>query len=299
MSRQDEIAAKAVRKSTLTSIKLKRRYRLATAKRVYEEQVRQINIQYSNDPERLKAKYAAEEFARSEKRKARAEKRIAAYKKQMELSKSKRIFSQSEEIASSIIQGIGTCFAIAALAIYLAFASAKAQSHVTLTITMYALFGSFIILMYLFSIFRHALTNGVAKEVFQRLSHVCSFLAIGFAYTAFTLTKIEGVVGWVLFGIVWALTITGSFIYAIGGSKYEKATIILFIISGWSGISVANILYKVLSMQCLRNMILACVIYIVGVIFYSLRKVKYMHFVGNCAMLCGNIFMFFSLLYLN
>ena len=62
MSRQDDIAAKAVRKSTLKSIKEKKQVRLRQLKEDYEKSVQEINIQYSEDPERLKAKYAAENY---------------------------------------------------------------------------------------------------------------------------------------------------------------------------------------------------------------------------------------------
>ena len=65
MSRQDEIAEKAVRKSTLKSLKEKKRSRLKQLKIDYENAVQQVNIQYAEDPERLKAKYAADEYAKN------------------------------------------------------------------------------------------------------------------------------------------------------------------------------------------------------------------------------------------
>ena len=60
MSRQDEIAAKAVRKSTLKSIKYKKRARIKQLKEDYEKELREVEIEYAENPERLKAKFAAE-----------------------------------------------------------------------------------------------------------------------------------------------------------------------------------------------------------------------------------------------
>ena len=77
MSRQDDIAEKAVRKSTLKSLKKKKRSRLAQLKIDYENAVQQVNILYAEDPERLKAKYAAAEYAKNEKAKKRF--KILAY----------------------------------------------------------------------------------------------------------------------------------------------------------------------------------------------------------------------------
>ena len=89
MARQDEIAEKAVRKSTLKSLKEKKRSRIRQLKADYDKTIQEINIQYSEDPERLKAKYAAAEYAKNEKAKKRAEKRIENEQKIIELEKSK------------------------------------------------------------------------------------------------------------------------------------------------------------------------------------------------------------------
>ena len=59
MTREDEVAAKAVRLSTLRSLKLKKRLRIRQIKEEAEAKIREINIQYAEDPERLRAKYAA------------------------------------------------------------------------------------------------------------------------------------------------------------------------------------------------------------------------------------------------
>ena len=116
MSRQDDIAAKAVRKSTLKSLKEKKHSRLKQLKVDYEKQIREINIQYAEDPERLKAKYAADDYAKTEKAKKRAQKQIETEKKIIEANKKTRQLTVGEEIGSSIVQGIGACLFIAGTA---------------------------------------------------------------------------------------------------------------------------------------------------------------------------------------
>ena len=64
VSIQDEIASKAVRKSTLKSIKEKKKARLKQLKTDYEKAVQDIHLQYAQNPDRLKAKYAAAEYAK-------------------------------------------------------------------------------------------------------------------------------------------------------------------------------------------------------------------------------------------
>ena len=299
MSRQDNIAAKAVRKSTLKCLSVKRRSRLKSLKENYEKSVREVNIQFAEDPERLKAKYAAEDYARSERAKKRASKRIESEKKIIEHEKNYRQFSMAEEIGSSVIQGIGAALFIACTAILDTIAMRNVTSFFNTTIVFYSLFGVSMSLMYIFSLLQHALTNAYAKLVFNRLSHVFTFLIIGFGYSAYTITKIQGLRGWILFGIVWAIVLTGVLFYAIAGKKFEKLNLVFYIVAGFSGFIFANTLFHVLSPTSFSMLILGAVFYIVGIIFYNLRKVKFMHMIGNIIMLLGSVYIFFSLFFIN
>ena len=297
--RQDEIAKKAVRKSTMKCLKVKKQARLNQLKEEYNENVRQIEIQYAEDPEMLKAKFAAEDFARSERAKKRAQKRITRAKEEIEFDKSRRKPTLGEEISSSIIQGIGAGLFIAATAILDTLAVGRLQDFVNVTTVFYSLFGAFMIAMYLCSLFKHALTNYTAKKVFNRLAHTFSFLIIGFAYSAYTITKLQGTLGWVLFGIVWGIILVGVLFYAIAGRKYDKLNIILYCLAGFSGLIVCKQLIQVLSTTSFAMLICAAAFYILGLIFYNLKKVKYMHFVGNVLMLIANVYMFFSLFFID
>lgn len=299
MARQDEIAEKAVRKSTLKSLKEKKRSRIRQLKADYDKTIQEINIQYSEDPERLKAKYAAAEYAKNEKAKKRAEKRIANEQKIIELEKKSRRLTTGEEIGSSIVQGIGAALFIAGTAILDTLGIKEGMDFKSLTIVCYSLFGASMILMYLFSLLQHALTNINAKQVFNRLSHAWTFLIIGFGYTAYTITKIQGVAGWILFGIVWALVLIGILFYAIAGQKYEKLNTVLYIIAGFSGLVLAKNLFEVLSAKSFAMLVLGGVFYLIGIIFYNLKKIKLMHLFGNIVMLCGSVYIFFSLFFIN
>ena len=298
MSRQDDIAEKAVRKSTLKSLQKKKRSRLKQLKIDYENAVQQINIQYAEDPERLKAKYAAAEYAKNERAMKRAEKRIANEKRLLELAKKSRRLSVGEEIGSSIVQGIGVFLFIAATAILDTLAVSKLDSFVNLTTVFYSLFGASMILMYLSSVLQHALTNITAKIVFDRLSHIFSFLIIGFGYSAYTITKIQGLTGWILFGVVWGLVFIGIMFYAIAGQKYAKLNIALYILAGFSGLVVAKNLFEVLSAKSFSMLVLGAVFYLIGIIFYNLKKIKFMHLLSNIIMLFGSVYIFFSLFFL-
>lgn len=298
---QNDIASKAVRRSTLKCIKQKKRSRIKQLKADYENQVREVNLQYAEDPERLKAKYAAADYAKNERAKRRAEKKIRNERALIELDKQTRRLTVGEEIASSITQGIGALLFVAATAILLTLGITDEMNFKDLVIVCHSLFGGAMILMYIFSCLQHALTNVNAKTVFDRLSHVCTYLVIGFAYTVYSIVKItefSTVAGWVLFGIVWAVILTGILFYAIAGKKHSKINNALYIISGFSGFVLIKYLYKALSGTSFTMLMIAAVVYLLGIILYQVKNVKYVHFISNLFFLAGSVFMFFSLFYI-
>lgn len=299
MSRQDDIAAKAMRKSTLKSLKVKKHCHAKKLKEEYELALQELNIQYAEDPERLKAKYAAEHYAKTERARRRAEKKIANEKKAIDLMKSSRRLTVAEEIGSSIVQGFGVCLFIAATAILDTLAMKNVKDFFNTTIVFYSLFGASMILMYLFSTLQHALTNLTAKQVFNRLSHVTTFLIIAFGYSAFSITKLHGALGWTLLGIVWGLSFIGLMFYAIGGQRFEKVNLVLYVVAGFSGLVLLKPLHDAVSAKCLSMLICGAVFYLVGIIFYNLKKVKFMHLIGNIIMLFGSVYIFFSLFYIH
>ena len=304
MTRQDEIALKAVRASTLKSLNVKRKSRIAQIKEDAEKKIQEVNIQYSQDPERLRAKYAADEYARSEKARKKAEKNIAREKALIEKKNKIRKFSLAEEIFSSVVQGFGACVFIAITAILdvLAYEKIKGEPFANFYLLCYSLFGGTMILMYIMSTLHHALRPEGAKEVFNRLSHIFTYLVIGFAYSSYTFRTLSNdwnILGIVIFAIVWALCFTGIIMNAILGSRNELVNIIFCLVIGWLGIILVNQLYEVLSTRSFSLLILSGVVYSAGLVFYRLRSVKFMRGIGNLVFLFGGILLFFSLFFIN
>ena len=104
--------------------------------------------------------------------------------------------------------------------------------------------------------------------------------------------------GWILFGIVWVIVLVGILFYAIAGQKYSKLNIVLYAIAGFSGLVVAKTLFEVLSAKSVSMLVFGAVFYLVGLIFYNLKKIKFMHLFSNIIMLLGSVYIFFSLFFL-
>lgn len=300
MSWQDDEARRAARRNTLKSLKAKRLLRIKQLKKQYEEEVRAVNIKAASDPERLRAKYAAGDYAKSEKRRRKAEKRIERYKKQMLSANRLRVPSMAEEIFSAIVQGTAACMSIAALAIIMYKAAiipaadfqSGAVQNKTLFITTFACFGGALTAMYIMSTLHHALPSPYAKEVFDRLTRSFVFLVLGAAYTSFTLNAVRTAAGWAMFGIVWVLSILGIILYAARGKEWAIANCVLYLLVGWTGLIVVRELYHVLPPKSFGFLITSGITYTLGLVLISLHKVRFMHAIGDLVMLMGSVYFF-------
>lgn len=299
MTKQDEIAQRAIRHSTLKSIKVKKESRIKQIREKAEEDIREINILYDEDPERLRAKYAADNYARSERAKKIAEKKIETEKRLLEQNAKRRKFSLAEEIFTSIVQGFGAIAAI--VATVLLVVQAVKLSPVSLRasfIPSYACVGASLVIMYIMSTLHHALVPVTAKEVFDRLAHGFAFVAIACGYTAIALTALNGtVIGWVLFGIVWAVAALGVSLYSVFGRRIEKIIMVLYIALGWVGVIIFRQLYDLLPPISFGTLLTSGIVYTISIPFYLSYKVKYLHSIASLIMLVASVFLYLSLLF--
>lgn len=312
MTHEDEIAAKAARLSTLKSLKIKKKLRIKQIKEEAEAKIREINIQYAEDPERLRAKYAADDYAKSEKARLAAERRINREKKHIEKQNKLRPYSLGEEIFSSIVQGIGAALFIAATALLNVVTIAKipeAYGPNYVYNILFTLFGSITILNYITSVLHHALTPSGAKEVFNRLCRIAIYLIIASAFTTYAYTAAKAHVSDPAIGakplfcmimcfVVWVICFTGLMMTAIAGSQIEIVNIIFYAVLGWSGLYIFARLYHVITKESFSLLLTSGLVYTLGLIFTNVRKVKYMHSVGNLVILFASVCMFFSFFFM-
>jgi hemolysin III len=298
MTREDTVANRAVRRSTLKSLRAKKRERIKQIKHNYDGELREVNIHYAKDPERLRAKYAAGDYARSERARRRAERQIELENKRVERENNERQFTMAEEITSSILQGFGALLSVAATAILVYRAVTHAPADVRpIYVSTFACSSGIMIVMYIMSTLHHALVPAAAKEVFNRLTHAFIFLVLGSVYTSFTLTALRGVTGWILFGIVWAAAVIGIVLYSVWGSEFEVANIVFYLVIGWAGMVLAKRLYHVLPAESFGFLVSSGFTYSIACIFIMLRNIRFMHAIGNAIMLMGTVYLFIAMFF--
>ena len=198
-------------------------------------------------------------------------------------------YSLKEELINAISHGIGGGLAIAALVLCI-IKSKNAWSVVSTSI-----YGSFMIILYIISCIYHALSPRVkGKKVLRVIDHCNVFLMLAGTYMPICLSLLNGVLGWVVFSIVWTITIVAIVLNGINVDKYQVASVICHLILGWGSLLLITPLKQASSMHAVWILIIGGIIYTIGSIIYGIgSRVPYMHSVFHFFVLAGSICHFF------
>ena len=106
----------------------------------------------------------------------------------------------------------------------------------------------------------------------------------------------RGSLGWTLFGINAFCTVVGVTFNAINVKRWHRASLYLYIIMGWAVIFGIKRVVEALAFPGLVLLVSGGVAYTLGIIFYKIRKIRYMHFIWHLFVLAGSILQYFSVL---
>lgn len=199
-------------------------------------------------------------------------------------------YTLGEEIFSAVTHGLGALFGVAAL-VYMVVMSAL--GHAPLSVVSGAIYGATLIILFTMSTLYHAISNQTAKFVFRVLDHTTIFLLIAGTYTPIALVSLHGALGWTIFGVQWGVAALGITLNAISIEKFKVFSMIGYIVSGWMILVAALPMYRAMDIRGIWWLFLGGVLYTVGIIFYALKKIKYMHSVWHIFVLFGAVAHFF------
>lgn len=204
-----------------------------------------------------------------------------------------KLYSIGEEIFSSVTHGIGTLIGIAALVLMVVFAAKAGNVYGVVSGSIY---GATMIVLFTMSTLYHAIQAPGAKKVFRIIDHCSIYLLIAGTYTPIALCSFREHGGWVLFGVVWGISILGIVLNSINLEKFKLVSLISYIVLGWAVVSMWGTVKASLDPNGIRLLIAGGIVYMAGVVFYCLKKVAYMHSIWHLFVLGGSILHFLCIL---
>ena len=210
------------------------------------------------------------------------------------------IYTKGEEIFNMTSHIVGGVLGIVTLVLCIIM---SASHHNTLGVVSSSIYGTTMIILYTMSSIYHGLSpqKSTGKKVLQVLDHCTIFLLIAGSYTPISLCafrKYNAVLGWTMFGVIWASAILGIVLNAIDLEKYKKFSMICYLAMGWAVIFRADLLPIVLGKNGLLLLAAGGIAYTIGAILYGLgRKHKYMHSIFHLFIVLGSLLHFFCILF--
>lgn len=172
-----------------------------------------------------------------------------------------------------------------------------------LALTAVIIFGISLILLYSASATYHLV---IAKEktikFLRRLDHSMIFILIAGSYAPFCLISLNGVKGWILFGIEVFIAIIGICFKLIWFKSPRWVSTIIYVAMGWFAIFLIIPLYRALSIGGLLLLVIGGLFYTVGAVIYGakpkflkLKKLEF-HEIFHIFILFGSLFQYLCVL---
>jgi hemolysin III len=199
-----------------------------------------------------------------------------------------------QELANSLTHGVGILFAVVAISLMVTFAVLNKDAVAVMAV---GLFGGSMLLLYTFSTLYHAIQHPKTKELLRIFDHISIYFLIAGTYTPFLLIGLKGALGWVMFGLVWAIAHFGMFFKAFYKTRFPRLSLILYLGMGWIAIFVAYPIYQAFEPEVIGLLLGGGIAYSIGTIFYVNKKMKYAHAIWHMFVLAGTITHFIGVMF--
>ncbi len=207
--------------------------------------------------------------------------------------KTVRPFTLGEEIFHSITHGIGSGLSIAGLAILVVLAVLNGDLY---QIVSFSIFGATLVILYLSSTIYHGLQQPKVKHLFKIFDHSAIYLVIAGTYTPFLIVGLQGAAGWTLLVVVWAIALIGITFKVLFIERFQIFSVVSYLLMGWLCVFVFREMLVSIPTGGLIWLAAGGVLYTIGVIFYALQKIPYMHAIWHFFVLGGSICHYFAVL---
>lgn len=202
--------------------------------------------------------------------------------------------TRAEEFVNILTHGIGIGLGIAGLVLLVVFAAIKGDAW---AIVSCSVFGLTMFTLYFGSTMCHAMVGRKSECFFEVWDNIAIYALIAGTYTPFLLVNLRGLLGWVIFGILWGITILGAIIKIRNPKQQPKWCVLLYLVMGWTLLFVLPVIVKNVPIRGLWFILAGGLSYSIGVIFYLWRKIKFSHAIWHMFVIGGSVCFFFAVLF--
>lgn len=198
-----------------------------------------------------------------------------------------------EEIASAITHGIGAGLSIAGLTVLVVLAVLFGDVWRVVGVSIY---GGALVFLYLASTLYHSIQFPPVKQVFHILDHVGISMLIAGTYTPILLVKMQSLTGWIFFGLIWSLAITGACIKSFFTSRFVRLSTALYVAMGWLSIFLIRAMFDTMGAGGMAWIAAGGLSYSIGVIPFLWERLPFNHAIWHLFVMGGSACHFVAIL---
>ena len=210
----------------------------------------------------------------------------------MEKKTNIQFYSPAEEKLNIWSHAFGIFLSI--IALVLLIIKAVQQDNIWMMIS-FPIFGLSLILLYLVSTLYHASKEPQKRFKLKVFDHAAIYVLIAGSYTPFTLVSLNGETGWLIFSMVWVMTFTGIILKLFFTGKFKIVSTAMYVLMGWLIVFYFQDLTASLHEKGVFYLILGGILYTIGAILYSIKKIKFNHAIFHFFVLAGSFCHFLSI----
>ena len=192
---------------------------------------------------------------------------------------------KNEEFWNSLTHFIGVILTVLGIPL-LFYCDNKFTSLSTLSIILFS-FGLFFV--YSSSSVYHFVINPRLKKRFQILDHISIYYLILGSYAPVCLITLYEYSGINIFIVVLTLSIVGTLKKLFFTGRFKIISLLLYLAMGWLIVVEINLLFELLDSEAELLLIIGGLSYTIGIIFYTLDKIKYFHSIWHVFVLTGSV----------
>jgi hemolysin III len=205
------------------------------------------------------------------------------------------IQSINEEIANMVSHGIGWLFFLFSVPALVLRANDAGNIWYLIGCIV---FGISLMMVYTSSTLYHSYYKDFVRKKLRVFDHISIYFLITGTFTPFILVHLQTSIGWTIFGILWMMVLVGSVFKYFFTHKYNLVATLAYVGMGCMAFIIINPLFSAISDTSATWLSLGGLSYLIGVIFYLWKKLKYGHFIWHLFVLGGSFSHFMAVWYL-
>jgi hemolysin III len=195
-------------------------------------------------------------------------------------------FGPGERAADAFVHVLGITAGVAALATLAVLAVAYALP--ALSAVSLGIYGAGMMAVFCCSAAYHLSREGRAKALLRRFDHAAIYVKIAGTYTPFALVKIGDTTGFVLFGLVWAITAVGATAKLLLPGRLVIMSYVLYLAQGWAIVAVWGPFSAAVSPRVMVLLAAGGIFYTIGVAFHLWERLRFHNAIWHAMVLVAS-----------